>query len=44
MLLAMIAAAYRIKPVDDKTPVPVAHLTVRSADGIWLELEKRSQV
>jgi cytochrome P450 len=41
MLLAMIVRAYRLKTVADKTPVPVAHLTVRSAGGIWLELEKR---
>jgi cytochrome P450 len=42
LLLAMIVRAYQLRPVADKTPVPVAHLTVRSKDGIWLELEKRS--
>jgi cytochrome P450 len=41
MLLAMIARAYKLRVVANKTPVPVAHLTVRSQDGIWLELEKR---
>ncbi|MEN8833962.1 cytochrome P450, partial [Pacificibacter sp.] len=42
MLLAMIAGAYKLRVVDGETPVPVAHLTVRSAEGIWLTLEKRS--
>jgi len=43
LLLAMIVGAYKIKTVEGKTPVPVAHLTVRSSDGIWLELEKRDK-
>jgi cytochrome P450 len=43
LLLAMIVGAYKIKTVTGKTPVPVAHLTVRSSDGIWLELEKRDK-
>ena len=41
LLLAMMARAYRITVVTDKTPMPVAHLTVRSKDGIWLRLEPR---
>jgi hypothetical protein len=27
--------------VTDKVPVPVAHLTVRAKDGIWLNVTKR---
>jgi cytochrome P450 len=41
MFLAMIARAFTLTVVDGKTPVPVAHLTVRARDGIWLKLEKR---
>ncbi|EAR50645.1 cytochrome P450 family protein [Oceanicola granulosus HTCC2516] len=41
LLLALILRAYRVTPVEDRTPVPVAHLTVRSADGIWLRLAPR---
>jgi cytochrome P450 len=41
MFLAMIARSFKLNVVDSKTPVPVAHLTVRSKDGIWLELQKR---
>jgi cytochrome P450 len=41
MFLAMIARSFKLSVVDSKTPVPVAHLTVRSKDGIWLELQKR---
>ena len=41
LLLAMILRAYRFEPVADKVPVPVAHLTVRARDGIWLKLFAR---
>lgn len=41
LLLALIARAYRIDTVADKLPMPVAHLTVRSKDGIWLRLMPR---
>ncbi|MDF1854059.1 cytochrome P450 [Pseudooceanicola sp.] len=41
LILSMILRAYRILPVEGRVPVPVAHLTVRSKDGIWLRLEPR---
>ncbi len=41
LLLAMVARAFRITTVAEQTPMPVAHLTVRSKDGIWLRLEPR---
>ncbi len=41
LLLGMLARSFRITPVAGREPVPVAHLTVRSKDGIWLELQPR---
>ncbi len=41
LLLSMIARAFRIAPVPGRVPVPVAHLTVRGRDGIWLTLTLR---
>lgn len=41
LLLSMILRAYRVSPVEGRVPVPVAHLTVRAADGIWLRLDRR---
>jgi len=41
LLLALLLARWRVAPVDGRAPVPVAHLTVRSRDGIWLELRNR---
>ena len=41
LILSMILRHFRVKPVAGKTPVPVAHLTVRAKDGIWLELIPR---
>lgn len=38
LLLAQIVRAFDVQIVDDREPVPVAHLTVRSKDGIWLRL------
>ncbi|SHK31689.1 Cytochrome P450 [Shimia gijangensis] len=40
LILSMLLKAYRIEPVGDP-PVPVAHLTVRSKDGIRLKLTRR---
>ena len=40
LILSMILKHFRITPVGD-APVPVAFLTVRSKDGIWLKLEPR---
>ena len=41
LLLAMILRDFRILPVADRAAMPVAHLTVRGRDGIWLGLERR---
>ncbi len=41
LLLAMIAARFHLEPVEGRAPVPVAHLTVRARDGIWLRLSPR---
>ena len=41
LLLAMLVRAYRLSPVAGRAPMPVAHLTVRGRDGIWLKLLPR---
>ncbi len=42
LILSMILKSFRVTAVG-AAPVPVAHLTVRSRDGIWLRLEPRQQ-
>ncbi|MFT4151049.1 MAG: cytochrome P450 [Paracoccaceae bacterium] len=42
LLLALLARAFRFRPVEGPEPVPVAHLTVRAKDGIPLLVERRS--
>ncbi len=41
LLLAMLARAFRFEAVAGREPVPVAHLTVRAKDGIWLRVTRR---
>ncbi|RBW56051.1 cytochrome P450 [Ruegeria sp. A3M17] len=41
LLLSMLLRHFRFELVEGQTPVPVAHLTVRSKDGIWLRLVER---
>ncbi|MFW8592912.1 cytochrome P450 [Cribrihabitans neustonicus] len=41
LLLSMILRRFRVTPVEGKTPIPAAHLTVRSRNGIWLDLAQR---
>ena len=41
LLLSMLLRAYRVERVEGRDPVPVAHLTVRARDGIWLRLSPR---
>ncbi len=41
LLLAMMLRAYEFRLVEGRQPVPVAHLTVRARDGIWLEIRPR---
>ena len=41
LLLTLLLRAYRFERVTGRDPVPVAHLTVRSRDGIWLRITPR---
>ncbi|MAQ39104.1 MULTISPECIES: cytochrome P450 [Thioclava] len=41
LLLAMLLRAFRFEAVEGREPVPVAHLTVRGKDGIYLRISKR---
>lgn len=38
VLLSALTRDYRFTVVPDSPPVPVAHLTVRSKEGIWLHI------
>ena len=42
VLLARLLRDYRFTRVAGRDPVPVAHLTVRASDGIWLTISLRS--
>jgi len=41
LLLARLCAAYEFTPIAEQIPQPVAHLTVRAQNGIWLKLRPR---
>lgn len=41
LILSMILRRFRIERTGGPEPVPVAHLTVRSRDGIWLKFTER---
>ena len=41
LLLSMLVRAYRFDLVPDRPAMPVAHLTVRGKDGIWLRITPR---
>ena len=41
LLIAAILRKYRVSMTDHGRPVPVAHLTVRAKDGIWLHFQSR---
>jgi len=41
LLLAMLVRAYRFEVMEGREPVPVAYLTVRAKDGIWLNVSDR---
>ena len=43
LLLALLTQAFRFTPAQNRIPVPVAHLTVRAKDGIWLNVIPRTQ-
>jgi len=42
LLLALLVRAYRFETVTDRPAMPVAHLTVRGGDGIWLRVRPRT--
>ncbi len=41
LILSMLLRYFRFERVQGRDPVPVAHLTVRAADGIWLRVLER---
>jgi len=41
LILSMLLRHFRFEVVPDRVPVPVAHLTVRAKDGIWLRVVPR---
>ena len=41
LLLALLVRSFRFSRLAGRDPVPVAHLTVRASDGIWLGVERR---
>ncbi|MEI4194746.1 cytochrome P450 [Roseovarius sp. E0-M6] len=41
LLLSMIARRFRVEPLAERPAMPVAHLTVRGRDGIWLRVTRR---
>ena len=41
LLLAHLVRAFRFTALPGRVPVPVAHLTVRAKDGIWLQVRRR---
>ena len=42
LLLSSLVRAFEFEPVEDRVPEPVAHLTVRARDGIWLIIRPAS--
>ncbi|MEX0349656.1 MAG: cytochrome P450 [Paracoccaceae bacterium] len=41
LILSVLLRRFRFELVPGKDPVPVAHLTVRARDGIWLRIVRR---
>ena len=41
LMLAHLVRAFRFEALEGRVPVPVAHLTVRAKDGIWLRVSRR---
>ena len=42
LILGLLAARFRFSPVAGRVPEPMAHLTVRSRNGIWLSVSPRT--
>jgi cytochrome P450 len=43
LILARLMRDFTFSRVEDRDPVPVAHLTVRARDGIWLHVRPRGK-
>ncbi|MEL7093062.1 MAG: cytochrome P450 [Pseudomonadota bacterium] len=43
LILARLCRDFAFEPVPNRIPVPVAHLTVRARDGIWLKISDRQR-
>lgn len=41
LLLAQLVRVFRFEVVEGRVPVPVAHLTVRARDGVWVRVVRR---
>jgi cytochrome P450 len=41
LLLALLARSFQFTRIEGRDPIPVAHLTVRAKDGIWLKIARR---
>ncbi|MEM7238193.1 MAG: cytochrome P450 [Pseudomonadota bacterium] len=44
ILLGYLTSRLRFSPIGDRHPEPMMHLTVRSRNGIWLEISPRDQI
>jgi cytochrome P450 len=44
LILSLILRHFKLSCVEGAAPVPVAHLTVRSKNGIWLQVTPRGKV
>ena len=44
LILSLILRHFKLSCVEGVAPVPVAHLTVRSKNGIWLQVTPRGKV
>lgn len=42
VLLALVVKNFELSCVAERDPVPLAHLTVRAKDGIWLRIKART--
>ncbi|WP_425045512.1 cytochrome P450 [Primorskyibacter sp. S87] len=42
LILSMLLRRFRFERIEGRDPVPVAHLTVRAKDGIWLRVMPRN--
>ena len=43
LILSMLVRSYRFNLVKERPAIPIAHLTLRSKDGIWLTVTSRNK-